>query len=55
MFEAPEKEEQAVSQSALTRSEGGQFIFDVTLVCGDHTSALHNIDVCGCVFMHGTT
>lgn len=26
----------------------------VSFVCGDLKSALHNIDVCGCVFMHGT-
>lgn len=43
--------------SALTLtegSEGGPILFHLSLVCGDPKSALHNIDVCGCVFMHGT-
>lgn len=29
------------------------FVF-LSLVCGDLLLALHDVDVCGCVFMHGT-
>lgn len=32
----------------------GPSLFNLSLVCGDFNSALHNIDVCGCVFMHGS-